>query len=184
MSIVTRNTFWPYAGDNPYIDLEVKGVLSFMSIYESLDYITPTGEPRLWPGVPEAAKEDGIDLAVHPWEFWLLVDGDRTEISCSDHGCNGIRYEIYNAWHDSQTSIQITESEAVQIKAAVDSMLAEHPTLFSPGQTGFYKPSHKVLAYPAESRRFTRNPEDGPPIRSDTRPKWPASRSDIERYKD
>jgi hypothetical protein len=155
-----------------------------MSIYESLDYITPTGEPCLWPGGPEAAKEDGIDLAVHPWEFWLLVDGGRAEISCSDHSCHGIRYQIYNAAHDNQTSIQVSATEAEQIKAAVDSMLAEHPNLFSPGQAGLYKPSHKVLAYPAKSVRFTHKPEVPSLVRTHTMPKWPASVSDIERYRD
>ncbi len=183
MSIVTRCAFWPYAGDHPYLDLEVKGILTFMSIYKTLDYITPTGEPRIWPNGPEAAKGDGIDLTVHPWEFWLLVDGGRGEISCSDHSCHGYRYEVYNAAHDTQTSIQVTADEAIQIKAAVDSMLAGHPPLFSSGQKGLYKPSHKVLAYPAKSLNFTHTPEEYYPIRTDTTPKWPATRFDVERYK-
>jgi hypothetical protein len=181
MLTVTRNTFWPYAGDYPYIDLEVKGVLSFMTAYETIDYITPTGEPRVWPGGPEAAKGDGIDLAVKPWEFWLLIDGGRGEISCSDHGCHGYRYEIYSAANDTQVSLQVTEPEAIEIKAAVDKMLAEHPPLFSPGPTGLYKPSYKVLAYPAQSRRFTHRSEILAPKEYHP-PKWPATQADIDRY--
>lgn len=181
MPTVTRNTLWPYSGDHPYIDLEVKGILSFITAYETIDYITPTGEPRVWPGGPEAAKADGIDLAVKPWEFWLLIDGGRGEISCSDHSCHGYRYEIYNASQDTQVSIQVTAAEAIEIKAAVDKMLAEHPTLFSPGPTGLYKPSHKVLAYPAQSLRFTHRPEEILEKRS-YEPKWPATQADIDRY--
>jgi hypothetical protein len=181
MPTVTRSTFWPYAGDYPYIDLEVKGTLTFMTAYKTIDYITPTGEPRIWPGGPDAAKADGIDLAVKPWEFWLLVDGGRGEISCSDHGCHGFRYEIYNAANDTQVSIQVDATEATEIKAAVVKMLAEHPTLFSPHQTALYKPAHNVLAYPATARRFTHKPETAAPKESYA-PKWPATQADIDYY--
>ncbi len=187
MSTVTRSTFLLHVSNYPYIDLEVKGLLTFMTAYESLEYITPTGEDRIWPRGPEAAKEDGISLTVKPWEFWLLIDGGRGEISCSNHSCHGFRYQVYNASQDTYTSMEVTEQEAIDIKKAVDAMIGEHDhmfnRLFKPGQSGLYRPAHKVTAYPVKSRRYDHVPEDTLP-RREYGPKWPATQADIDQYRD
>lgn len=183
MPTVTRSTFWPWAGDYPYIDLEVKGLLTFMTAYESVVYIIPTGEDCIWPGGSDAAKQDGISLTVKPWEFWLLIDGGRGEISCCDHGCHGFVFQVYNASQDARSSIEVTEKEAIDIKKAVDAMIGEHDRLFKPGESGLYKPAHKVLAYPVKSLRYDHVPEDTLP-RREYGPKWPATKADIDQYHD
>jgi len=179
MSVVTRNTFWLYAGDFPYIDLKVKGVQTFMIVYHTLELLTPTEEHYLWPGGPEVAAEDGMDTRIRPWEFFLLVDGGRGEIRCTHPGsCSDAdaEFHVYSREQDTQIGVSLTNAEAEEVKKAVEKMVEEHRDSFVPGESGIYKPAYLVPRYQAKSLRFVNTGEVYVPeeeYKKRHAPRWP-----------
>jgi hypothetical protein len=158
MPSVTRAAIWPYAGDYPYVDLEVKGVQTFMWFSKQLEYFVPRKKHFLWPG---NAKDDGIDTRTHSYEWWLVFDG-KNAISCTNKQIHGIEYTIYNAEANTATSMQVTEAEAHEIKAAVERMVKDVKE-FKKGEPGFFKPPNTVSTYPVKSLLYTHNqPKKGP----------------------
>ena len=157
MSVVTRNTLWFYAGDIPYIDLEVKGTQFFVNFRKSLTYCIPDGKKKaLWFEGETAAKRDGIDVVVPEWSWWLIMD-DTTELSCSNDGPLGNLFRFTNSERGVQISFSITVEEAKDIKKAVEQMIdeikKEEPF---PLDTSLrvLRPYLKLLAYPIKAYRW------------------------------
>jgi hypothetical protein len=159
MPTVTRNTLWFDGLDGPYVDFEVKGTLIFFNFKKSLTYCVPDGRKKaLWPGGPAAARDDGVDLSVKEWSFWLIAD-DGIEMSCSYSGAFGPELGFYNMERGINVTQLITETEAKHIKKAVETMIE-----IASGQDEEFpldesihvlKPSNKVISYPVKAYRWT-----------------------------
>ncbi len=154
MSVVTRNTLWFSAGDIPYVDFEVKGLLIFFNFAKSLTYCIPDGKKKaIWPGGPKAAKADGIRLTVKDWCWWLIAD-DSVEMSCSYSDAFGAQFAFYNADKGIQMTLPITENEAKEIKKAVDEMIHNGEGFKTDSSLHVIKPSYKAIAYPVKAYRW------------------------------
>lgn len=153
MSVVTRNTLWFSAGDVPYVDFEVKGLLIFFNFSKSLTYCVPDGKKKaIWPGGPKAAKEDGINLHVKDWSWWIIAD-DSVEMSCSYSGAFGAQFAFYNAEKGIQITLPVTESEAKEIQQAVKDMMKD-AELSLDSSIHVIKPSYKAISYPVKAYRW------------------------------
>lgn len=158
MPVVTRNMIWFQAGDIPYVDFEFNGVSIFFDFKKSLTYCIPDGRKKaMWPGGPSAARDDGMDLTVKSWCFWLIAD-DIAEMSCSYSGAHGPEFHFYNKEHGITITRRITENEAKQIKQAVEDMVkdAKKDDKFPRDETiHVLKPSYTVMSYPVKAYRWT-----------------------------
>lgn len=123
---VTRSTIWLNAGEFPYIDLEIKGLTTFTYFSKSLVYYTPTHKTAVWMNMtPKQAKEDGMDIDVRPWSWWIVLDG-MTEISCSYSGAHKQAVMKWFNGHDSsEQTLLVTDSEAADIYNAVKAMVGQ-----------------------------------------------------------
>lgn len=163
MPTVTRSNLWFTAADIPYVDFEVKGVQLFFNFQESLTYCIPDGRKKaLWPGGPAVARDDGIDLSVKEWSFWLIAD-DTIEMSCSYSGLHGPEFGFYNKAKGIDVTMSITETEARQIKHAVEAMIeiaSGHDEEFPRDESiRVLKPSSKAMSYPVKAYRWNAREE-------------------------
>lgn len=155
MVIVTRNTLWFSAGDIPYVDFEVKGLLIFFHFSKSLTYCIPDGKKKaIWPGGPTVAKQDGISLDVKDWSWWLIAD-DSIEMSCSFSDAFGAQLAFYSAEKGIQITLPVSEAEAKEISKAVESMINDsHESFPQDKSLRVLEPSYKVIAYPVKAYRW------------------------------
>jgi len=159
MPTVTRNTLWFDGFNGPYVDFEVKGVLIFFGFKKSLTYCIPDGRKKaLWPGGPAVARDDGMDLSVKEWCFWLIAD-DGIEMRCSWSGAFGPQFSFYNMEKGVDITLNVTETEARHIKKAVETMIevaSSQDEEFPRDETiHVLKPSNSVMSYPVKAFRWT-----------------------------
>lgn len=160
MVVVPRRTLWFHAANAPYVDFEFKGNQFFFDFKKSLTICYPHDrKPALWPGGPEAAAEDGIDLVVPEWSWWLIAD-DTLELSCSHHGILGNFLAYYDGTTGTQITIPVTIAEARALREAVEAMIGEARAggeLFDRNRDlRVLKPNKKVIAYPVKAYQWTR----------------------------
>lgn len=138
MPTVTRSTLWFYAAEIPYVDFEVKGIQIFFNFKESLTYCIPDG-------------------SVKGWSFWLIAD-DGIEMSCSHSDLRGPEFGVYNKSKGIHITVNITETEARQIKQAVESMIevaSSYDEEFPLDESiRVLKPSSKEISYPVKAYRW------------------------------
>jgi hypothetical protein len=150
--VVSRNTIWLYAADIPYVDFEVKQTQIFFHFKNTLSYCIPEAtKPAIWPG---NAREDGIDLTVYDWSWWLVAD-DTIELSCSNHGCFGPQFAFYNMERGIQMTFPVSISEAREIYAAAKDMIdrakRDGAPLVLDETLITLRPSYKCIAYPVKT---------------------------------
>ena len=152
--LVTRNMLWFYAGDIPYVDFCYKGIQFFFNFSKSLTYCTPHGE-ALWPGGSGAAKEDGIDLEIPDWSWWIVAD-DMVEFSCSKHGIHGNFLALNDMTKGIQITIPVNPQQAKSIYESIKEMIDNaDEKLTLDRDLLVLKPSYKVIAYPVKAYRWT-----------------------------
>jgi len=175
MNTVTRSTIWLDA-DEPYIDLEIKGLTTFTYFSKSLVFYTPTHKTAVWLDMtPKQAKEDGMDLAVRPWSWWLVLDGS-TEISCAYSGTYGQAVVRWFGHDGSVQTMRLTNAEAADTYNAVKAMMTDaawnakqlHKMnktngTFEKGPNGLLKPGGSAIKYRTKSITYTHT-GPSPPI--------------------
>lgn len=149
------------------MDFEFKGILFFCGISHSLTFCEPHGRKMLYPGGDRRAREDEIDLTVHDWQWWLIIDGS-TELSCSHHGVLG--NFLYFQKDGSSVQVPVTVEEAKYIKKCMLKMLDEAEN--DAGQKfktdksiKTLQPSNKIVAYRVKAYTWTNQfqpSHDGP----------------------
>lgn len=173
--MITRSTIWLNAGDFPYIDLEIKGLTTFMNFSKSLTFYTPTHKTAIWLDMtPKQAKEeDGMDLNVRPWSWWIILDG-ISEISCVYSGAYKQSIVTWFNGHDgSKQSMLVTNAEAAEIYNAVKAMVARavkdaaaihkmEPVygVFKKGPKGILSPGGLAIKYRVQGIEYKHH---GPP---------------------
>ena len=174
-ALVPRKTIWFYAAEVPYVDFECKDVQFFFNFAKSLTFCVPDGHKHaFWPGGKRVAREDGIDLQVPDWSWWLIAD-DTLELSCSHHGILGNFLSYYDYTAGTQINVPVTVGEARRIRFAVQQMLDEAQA----GDERFpldktlkvLRPSFKMISYPVKTYRWT-NPDQRLPAATQFGPQW------------
>ena len=155
--LVTRNTLWFYAADVPYVDFNYKGTQFFFNFTKSLTYCIPEGHNALWPGGTAAAREDGINLRVPEWSWWIIAD-DTIEFSCSSNGTLGNSLSFLDMTKGIHINIPVNVQQAKAIQTALEQMIANTPPdekFVLDKSLEVLKPSYKVIAYPVNAYRWT-----------------------------
>ena len=160
MPLVERRTLWFSAADVPYVDFSFKGTQFFFDFYKTLTICyADSKKPALWPGGPEAAAEDGIDLKVPDWSWWLIAD-DSVEFSCCYHGVLGNFLRYCNQATGTQISIPVTVEEARVLRKAVEDMIGEARASGEHFERNrdlrVLKPTKMVIAFPVKAFQWTR----------------------------
>jgi hypothetical protein len=174
-TLVTRKTLWFYAAEIPYVDFECKEVQFFFNFSTSLTFCIPDGTKQaVWPGGKRAAKQDGVDIDVPDWSWWLIAD-DTVELSCSHHGILGNFLAYYDYTSGAQITVPVTVGEARRIRSAVQEMMNEAEAgaeRFPIDKTRkILRPSFKAIAYPIKAYRWT-NPDQRLPAATQFGPHW------------
>jgi hypothetical protein len=177
-STVTRNTIWLTSGDYPYVDLEIKGVETFTNFSKSLVFYTPTHKTAIWfDKTTKEAKEDGMDLAVRPYSWWLVLDGIN-EIRCDYAGSHSsAAVQWFNGHEGSSQTLIVSEAEAMDIFKAVKSMVSQavkdaagihkvEPSFgtFEKGPKGILKPAGIIVKYRVQGLVYNHNGPTAPKV--------------------
>jgi hypothetical protein len=175
---VTRHTIWLTSGDYPYVDLEIKGVETFTNFSKSLAFYTPTHKTAIWfDKTAKEAKDDGMDLAVRPYSWWLVLD-DINEIRCDYTGSHGAAtVHWFNGREGSSQTLLVTEAEAMDIFKAVKDMVGQavkdaaaihkmEPSFgtFKKGPKGILKPAGIVVKYRVQGLIYNHNGPTAPKV--------------------
>ena len=151
---VTRSTVWFYAGDQPYIDLEIKGTQFFIPFDRTLRFLRPTNSKAIYPDGDKRAEEDGMDLRVYKSSWWIVTDmGCETasQISCTWSKLRGFEVYYWNSRTSTQISFKVTKKECDEILAAVEKMMLQ-TIVDTEGRVeteavSIFNPAHVVLKY-------------------------------------
>ncbi len=178
-STVTRNTIWLTSGDYPYVDLKIKDVETYMNFSKSLAFYTPTHKTAIWldKTTKQAKKDDGMDLVVRPYSWWLVLDGIN-EIRCDYSGTYGsAAVNWYNGHEGSSQSMTVSETEAMDIFKAVKSMVGQavkdaaeiHKMessfgTFVKGPKGILKPAGIIVKYRVQGLVYNHNGPTAPKV--------------------
>ena len=163
MTIVTRSTVWLYAGAQPYIDLEIKGVTFFIPFDKTLRFYRPTAFKAIYPEGEKQAAEDGMDLRVPKTTWWIETDMNletACEISCSWSKLFGFQVCYHNSRTDTQILLKVTHQEAKEILQAVELMIlqmaGDADTAITHEDVVLLKPFHNTLSYRAKAITYRR----------------------------
>jgi len=150
-----------WGGDHPVLSVEVKGVSSYITFSNRLEFFRPTSTHATLPGFTlEDIENSGIDVGVRPWSWWIVLD-NITELSCvfrggSDHGPGNGQFRIYDGNIGSCIEIMLTEDEAELIYSKVSAAIGEH---LQAGRKGILRPAYSTLEYPVKSYIFVHTGE-------------------------
>jgi len=171
--VVTRSMIWLTAGDYPYVDLGIKGNETFTNFFKSLTFYTPANKTaiRMDKTTKQAKEDDGMDLYVRPYSWWMVLDG-ISEISCSYSGTHGQpAVKWYNGRDGATQTTVVTEKEAKEICKAVKSMVVQaakdsnsihkkyEPTfgVFKKKSDGIFTPGGQLIKYKVHCLEYNHN---------------------------
>lgn len=154
-SVITRNTIWLYSGDNPSIDLEIKGISTFTNFTKSLTYYVASGKKGVWPEGEERAREDGINLSQPKW-FWFIEIDDLVTIGCGLNMGTELSIEFESKSPTATNfSLRITKEEGRLIREAVDDMIrravSDSRVNWKSEKNTLYQPLNSMIKYPVKS---------------------------------
>ena len=132
------------------MDIEVKGLLLFTNITDTLVYCTPAAKRHAF--LKELRKEaPDLDIPIPEWSRWLILDG-VAQIAVSHSGAFGAEYKYYNSRDGSHFSCGLSVAEAKKVAAGLDEMittlskeLTEIKTAGHIKKTGFKKLPDMIL---------------------------------------
>lgn len=151
---VTRGTVWFYAGDQPYLDLEIKGTQFFIPFDRTLRFLRPTNSKAIYPDGDKKAEEDGMDLRVYKSSWWIVTDiGCETasQISCTWSKLRGFEVYYWNSRTSAEISFKVTKKECDEILVAIEAMMLQAVIDTKGGieteAVSIFNPAHVVFKY-------------------------------------
>ena len=151
MDLVKRNKIWFYAGDNPYIDLKIKGTQFFIDFKKKFEYYKPiSGELAILPD-----DIDDIDPNVPEWLWWILLDNNIYLYCCNS--ILGIRITYAEKKKGISVDIDVTENEAIIIDNKIKEMIEQAEESFEEKQETIIKPKGIVIKYKVKPLIWRKN---------------------------
>lgn len=156
------------AGDLPSIAVVINEVMSIMKFSKHAEFIVP--QPRrkaIWPSGEADAIESGIDLSVHPYTWWIVMDG-YAQIGVTFKPAHGDSYVLEVCDGRLSTLVKISPAVAKELFNTFKSSMRLIKESLRVGAKGIFKPAETVLEYHVRSwvyherRRVAELPPHGP----------------------
>ena len=112
-------------GDQPSVDLSVKGGWFFIPFNRNITYSRPIADTAIY------EVEDGDPPPTVPsWSWWLQFDDAEAELYCANRDVLGYSLEYTDSRNGASISIPVTFAEGPRLAAAIEKMLrkASHDT--------------------------------------------------------
>jgi DNA-binding beta-propeller fold protein YncE len=139
------------AGDVPSIAVVINDVMTIMKFSKNAEFIVP--QPRrkaIWPTGEADAADSGIDLTVHPYTWWIVLDG-YAQIGVTFKPAHGNSYvlEVCDGRQDTLVKIYPAVAKALfnTFKSGIR-VIKEH---LRTGAKSIFKPAETVLEYHVRS---------------------------------
>lgn len=156
------------AGDLPSIAVVVNDVMSIMKFSKTAEFIVP--QPRrkaIWPTGEADAVASGIDLSVHPYTWWSVLDG-YAQIGVTFKPAHGDSYVLEVCDGRQATLVKISPAVAKELYTTFKASMRMIKESLRVGAKGIFKPAETVLEYHVRSwvyherRHVAELPSHGP----------------------
>jgi hypothetical protein len=115
--LVSSATVW-IDGDQPSVDLSVKGAWFFIPFNRNITYSRPIADIAIY-----EERGDDPPLTVPAWSWWLQFDDAEAELYCGNRGVLGYSLEYTDSRNGVIMSIPLTFAEGPRLAAAIEKML-------------------------------------------------------------
>jgi hypothetical protein len=157
------------AGDVPSIAVVIDDVMSIMKFTKTAEFIVPQPKKKaIWLHGEAAADESGIDLKVHPYTWWIVMDG-YAQICVTFQPAHGNSYVLEVGDGRLNTLTKISTAIAKELFTTLKTSMRNIKKHLRSGSPGIFKPAETMLEYHVSSwvYRETRDvsehlPEFGP----------------------
>ena len=141
------------AGDIPSIAVVVDEVMTIMKFSKTAEFIMP--QPRrkaIWPTGEADAIDSGIDLSVHPYTWWIVVDG-YAQLGVTFKPAHGDSYVLEVCDGRQDTLIKISPAVAKELFNTLKASMRMIKDRLHPGSSSksIFKPAETVLEYHVRS---------------------------------
>ena len=139
------------AGDVPSIAVVIDDVMSIMKFTKTAEFIVPQPKRKaIWPTGEADAKESGIDLSVHPYTWWIVMDG-YTQIGVTFKPAHGDSYVLEVGDGRLNTLTKISPTIAKELFTTLKTNMRALKKHLRAGSEGVFKPAETVLEYHIKS---------------------------------
>lgn len=139
------------AGDLPSIAVVVDNTMSIMKFSKTADFIVP--QPRrkaIWPSGEADAVDSGIDLTVHPYTWWIVLDG-YAQIGVTFNPSHGNSYVVEICDGRQDTLIKISPTVAKELFTTFKSSMRTIKEHLRADDKSIFKPAETLLEYHVRS---------------------------------
>jgi hypothetical protein len=152
------------AGDVPSIAVVIDDVMSILKFTKTAEFIVPQPKKKaIW-----LHGESGIDLKVHPYTWWIVMDG-YAQIGVTFQPAHGDAYVLEVGDGRLNTLTKISTAVAKELFTTLKTSMRNVKRHLRSGSSGIFKPAETMLEYHVSSwvYRETRDvsehlPEFGP----------------------
>jgi hypothetical protein len=139
------------AGDVPSIAVVVNDVMSIMKFTKSAAFIVPQPKRKaIWPTGEADAIASGIDLSVHPYTWWIVLDG-YAQIGVTFKPAHGDSYVLEVCDGRLSTLVKITPAVAKELFNTFKASMRLIKDHLRPGAKSVFKPAETMLEYHVRS---------------------------------
>jgi hypothetical protein len=139
------------AGDVPSIAVVINDVMTIMKFTKTAEFIVP--QPRrkaIWPTGEADAVASGIDLSVHPYTWWIVLDG-YAQIGVTFKPAHGNSYVLEVCDGRQDTLVKISPAVAKELFTTFKASMRTIKEHLRVGAKGIFKPAETVLEYHVRS---------------------------------
>lgn len=135
------------AGDVPSVGIGVGDHLSIIKFTKTCEFIVPQpGKKAIWPDGEKAAKESGIDLHVHPYTWWVVMD-NFAQVGVTYKPAFGDSYIVEIGDGRTNLLLKITPAEAKEMFESLRKAMGNIKKYLHRGSAAIFKPAETVLEY-------------------------------------
>lgn len=139
------------AGDVPSIAVIIDDVMSIMKFTKKAEFIVPLPKRKaIWPTGEADAEASGIDLVVHPYTWWIIMDG-YAQIGVTFKPAHGNSYVLEVGDGRLNTITKISPAIAKELFSTLKTSMRMIKKLLRAGSEGVFKPAETVLEYHVRS---------------------------------
>jgi hypothetical protein len=139
------------AGDVPSVAVVVDDIMTIMKFTKNMELIVPQPKRKaIWFDGDAAAEESGIDLNVHPYTWWIVMDS-YAQIGVTFKSAHGDSYVLEIGDGRMNTLATISPAVAKELFATLKTSMRNIKKNLKAGSKGIFKPSETMLEYHVNS---------------------------------